>query len=179
MECCNTLKSFVELSDFFGSNTSILGEQVKGLWIIIESFKVHQILINGIESLLLRSWSEKNTSISSFNSVLGNWWLVIWSWIDNWDSTNTETWEQWWINFLSWLRSTCSREINWFMNRFWDRFWNWLWFRSDFFNNIFDFLISTGSLFSRVLLLSFTSEWSLLKLNCYNIDNSTNLPVEQ
>ena len=77
MESGNTLKSLIELFDFFGADAAVLGEQVKGLRVVIKSLQVNKILVDGVEGLLLRSSGEKDTGVSSLDRVLIDWWLVV------------------------------------------------------------------------------------------------------
>lgn len=55
MESGDTLKSIVELLDFFGANATVLSEKVEGLRVIIETLEVHEVLVDGVEGFLLRS----------------------------------------------------------------------------------------------------------------------------
>ena len=48
------------------------------LGVVIETLEVDEILIDSVKSLLLRRSREENSSISSLNSVLHYWWLVVW-----------------------------------------------------------------------------------------------------
>jgi hypothetical protein len=79
MECAYFLKSCVEQSDFFGANTTILGEHSECLGVIVQSFQVCNIFINCKQGTFLGCGCEKYCGISSFNSILGGWWLVVWN----------------------------------------------------------------------------------------------------
>lgn len=58
MEITETLKSFVELSDFFSTYTAVLGEESKGLGILVHLLNVGDVLVYGVESFLLRGRGE-------------------------------------------------------------------------------------------------------------------------
>jgi hypothetical protein len=48
MESGDTLEGSVELLDFFGTNTSVLGEEVESLRVVIECLNICEVFINGI-----------------------------------------------------------------------------------------------------------------------------------
>ena len=111
MESGDTLEGSVELLDFFGANTSVLGEEVESLRVVIECLNIGEVFINGIEGLLLRGSGEENTGISSLDGILGNWGLVIWSTVDLLDASDTESTKQILLDVWSWLRGTGTREV--------------------------------------------------------------------
>jgi len=55
VEVSKTVQSGIECCDFLGSDTSVLGEKLEGFRVVIESFDVDNILINGVERLLFGS----------------------------------------------------------------------------------------------------------------------------
>jgi len=111
MESGDTLEGSVELLDFFGTNTSVLGEEVESLRVVIECLNIGEVFINGIEGLLLRGSGEENTGISSLDGILGNWGLVIWGTVDLLDASDTESTKQILLDVWSWLRGTSTREV--------------------------------------------------------------------
>ena len=111
MESGDTLEGSVELLDFFGTNTSVLGEEVESLRVIIECLNIGEVFINGKEGLLLRCSGEENTGISSLDGILGNWRLVIWGTVDLLDGSDTESTKQILLDVWSWLRGTGTREV--------------------------------------------------------------------
>jgi len=111
MESGDTLEGSVELLDFFGTNTSVLGEEVESLRVVIECLNIGEVFINGIEGLLLRGSGEENTGISSLDGILGNWGLVIWGTVDLLDASDTESTKQILLDVWSWLRGTGTREV--------------------------------------------------------------------
>jgi hypothetical protein len=111
MESGDTLEGSVELLDFFGTNTSVLGEEVESLRVVIECLNIGEVFINGIEGLLLRGSGEENTGISSLDGILGNWGFVIWGTVDLLDASDTESTKQILLDVWSWLRGTGTREV--------------------------------------------------------------------
>lgn len=78
MESSNTLQSLVELNDLLCADTCILREQVESLGVIVQTFEVDEVFVDGIECFLLGGRRKKNAGISSLDSVLSDWWLVVW-----------------------------------------------------------------------------------------------------
>ena len=91
MESSDTFKCSIELLYFFGANTTVLGEKIERLRVIIKSLEVNEVLVNGIKGLLFGGSGEKNASISSLNGVLNNWRLVIWSTVYLFDASDAKS----------------------------------------------------------------------------------------
>ena len=75
---------------------------------------------------MLRSRSEENGGISSLNSVVLSWWLVIWGRLNLLNITNGESLEEILANSLLLGGLIGSREIGLSLNWLWDWFWSWL-----------------------------------------------------
>lgn len=58
LESSSRKKTFVELSYFFHSNTSIFSEILKIFWFLIKSHEVLCVFINAVENILFRSSNE-------------------------------------------------------------------------------------------------------------------------
>lgn len=94
MEGCHTLQGSVELLDLARSDTTILSEQEESFRIVVETLKVDKVLVDWVESFLLRSCSEKNASISSLDGILDDGGLMVWGTINLIDRSDAEGTEE-------------------------------------------------------------------------------------
>lgn len=153
--------------DLFRADTSVLSEELERLGVIIQSFDVGDVFVDGVESLSLRSTGEEDGSVSTLDGVLLGRRLVVWGRLDLLNVTCAKRSEERLINLLVLRSSLGSREIwlGWLWG--WFRGWlsNWLFNGCIFFSS---FVFSDGLL--RVLslsalLLSKVSLHSLLVIN--------------
>jgi len=70
VEIGDTLQSIVEFGDFLDTDTSVLGEKLETLGVIIEALDIGHIFVDGEEGFLLGGGGEENGGISSLDGVL-------------------------------------------------------------------------------------------------------------
>jgi len=77
MEVTNAAQSLIKKLNFSASYTGVLGEELERFGVVIQALDVSHVLENGKERLGLGSGGEENGCVSSFNSVLGKWRLMV------------------------------------------------------------------------------------------------------
>ena len=77
MEVTNAAQSLIKKLNFSASYTGVLGEELERFGVVIQALDVSHVLKNGKESFRLGSGGEENGCISSLNSVLCKWRLVV------------------------------------------------------------------------------------------------------
>lgn len=94
MQRAHAVESVIELVDLLEADTSVLGEQLEGLRVLVEGLQVDDVLVHGVQSLIGRSRSKEHGSIAAGDSVLSLGRFVIGCALYHWDFANGEGYEQ-------------------------------------------------------------------------------------
>ena len=97
-ECSSLCEGLIELADFFGANTAILGKEAEHLRVLVDSLQEAHVLEALEKIIVLRSSGEKDTSVAASNSILLVRRLVVVGRVNPLDVTNSEGCEEGVIN---------------------------------------------------------------------------------
>jgi hypothetical protein len=90
VEVASLLKASIEGADLLHTNTGILSEQLEALTVSVELTEELHVFVNIVESSLLRSSCEENSSVSAWDGVFLRGGLVVGSRLDLLDITKRE-----------------------------------------------------------------------------------------
>ena len=93
-ECSSLCEGLIELADFFGANTAILGKEAEHLRVLVDSLQEAHVLEALEKIIVLRSSGEKDTSVAASNSILLVRRLVVVGRVNPLDVTNSEGCEE-------------------------------------------------------------------------------------
>jgi hypothetical protein len=111
VESSNGLECSIELSHLSLADSCVLGELLECIRCFVECLNVNNILIDCVKSFLLGGSSEKDSGISSLNSVIIKWGLVVSSGLDDFSISSCEGLEEIFTELLRCLSFGGTREI--------------------------------------------------------------------
>jgi len=77
VEIGKRLQSLVELLDFLGANACVLRELLERLRVLVQLLEVGEVLVDRVQSLLLRGGREEHSGVPALNSVVLGGGLVV------------------------------------------------------------------------------------------------------